>query len=65
MYATVRTYSGGPELADALVSHEADVKSLVSGIDGFNARHPRFGLPQSLRYCLPASTKIPNGEGKK
>ena len=23
MYATVRTYSGGPELADALVSHEA------------------------------------------
>ena len=37
MYATVRMYSGGPELADALVSHEADVKSLVSGIDGFNA----------------------------
>ena len=37
MYATVRTYSGGPELADALVSHEADVKSLISGIDGFKA----------------------------
>ena len=37
MYATVRTYSGSPELADALVSHEADVKSLISGIDGFKA----------------------------
>lgn len=37
MYATVRSYSGGPELADALVAHEADVKSLVSGIDGFSA----------------------------
>ena len=37
MYATVRSYSGGPELADALVGNEADVKSLVSGIDGFRA----------------------------
>jgi hypothetical protein len=37
MYATVRTYSAGPEFADALVSNEADVKSLLSGIDGFNA----------------------------
>ena len=37
MYATVRTYSGGSGLADALVSQEADVKSLVSGIDGFRA----------------------------
>ncbi len=37
MYATVRTYSGSAELADALVSHEADVKSLISGIDGFKA----------------------------
>jgi heme-degrading monooxygenase HmoA len=37
MYATVRTYSGSPELADALVSNEADVKSLISEIDGFNA----------------------------
>ncbi len=37
MYATVRTYSGSPELADALVSHEADVKSLITGIDGFKA----------------------------
>ena len=37
MYASVRTYSGGSELADALVSHEADVKSLITGIDGFKA----------------------------
>jgi len=36
MYATVRTYSS-PELADALVSREGDVKSLISGIDGFRA----------------------------
>ena len=37
MHATVRTYSAGPELADALVSREGDVKSLISGIDGFKA----------------------------
>ena len=37
MYATVRTYSTSPEMADALVSNEADVKSLISGIDGFHA----------------------------
>jgi heme-degrading monooxygenase HmoA len=37
MYATVRTYSAGHELADALVSHEADVRSLISEIDGFKA----------------------------
>ncbi len=37
MYATVRTYSAGHELADALVSNEAAVKSLLSGIDGFRS----------------------------
>jgi heme-degrading monooxygenase HmoA len=37
MYATVRTYSSSPELADALVRNEADVKSLIGGIDGFRA----------------------------
>ena len=37
MHATVRTYAAGPELADALVSHAGDVKSLISGIDGFKA----------------------------
>ena len=34
MYATIRSYSGS-QIADALVQHEDDVKSLVSGIDGF------------------------------
>jgi heme-degrading monooxygenase HmoA len=37
MYATIRTYSASPEMADALVSNEADVKSLLSEIRGFNA----------------------------
>jgi hypothetical protein len=37
MYATVRTYSSGPALADALVRNEADVKSLIRGIEGFKA----------------------------
>ncbi len=37
MFATVRTYSASPKLADALVSREADVKSLISGIAGFKA----------------------------
>ena len=37
MHATVRTYSAAPELADALVGRASDVKSLISGIDGFKA----------------------------
>jgi heme-degrading monooxygenase HmoA len=37
MFATVRTYSAGHELADALVSNAAAVKSLISGIDGFKS----------------------------
>ena len=37
MYATVRTYSGASELADALVGKAADVKSLISEIAGFKA----------------------------
>jgi len=37
MYATVRTYSTGHELADGLVKNEAAVKSLISGIAGFKA----------------------------
>ena len=37
MYANVRSYSGGSALPDALVSNAADVKSLLSGIDGFKA----------------------------
>ena len=37
MYASVRRYATGPELADALASNEAEVKSLITGIDGFKA----------------------------
>jgi heme-degrading monooxygenase HmoA len=37
MYATVRTYSAGSELADALVGSSSAVKELISGIDGFKA----------------------------
>jgi heme-degrading monooxygenase HmoA len=37
MYATVRTYSGSSDLADALVEKESDVKRLISAIDGFRA----------------------------
>ncbi len=37
MYATVRSYSTGPDLADALAASEDEVKSLISGIDGFEA----------------------------
>jgi hypothetical protein len=37
MYATVRTYSDNAALADALVSNEADVTSLLGAIDGFRA----------------------------
>jgi hypothetical protein len=37
MHATIRNYSGGGALADALVEHEADIRSLITGIDGFRA----------------------------
>jgi heme-degrading monooxygenase HmoA len=37
MFATVRTYSSGPAQADALVENEAQVTSLISGIEGFKA----------------------------
>ena len=37
MYATVRTYSGSTELADALVAHAGAVEQLISGIDVFKA----------------------------
>jgi hypothetical protein len=37
MYATIRAYTGSHELADALVANEAEVKRLISGIDGFKA----------------------------
>ena len=37
MYAMVRTYSVAPGLAEQLVGHADEVKSLISGIDGFQA----------------------------
>jgi hypothetical protein len=37
MYATVRTYSGSSDLADALVENESDIKRLIGAIDGFRA----------------------------
>jgi hypothetical protein len=37
MYATVRNYAGMEGMADALVEHEDDVKSLITAIDGFRA----------------------------
>jgi heme-degrading monooxygenase HmoA len=37
MYATIRNYAGNSGLADALVEHEAEVRGIVSGIDGFQA----------------------------
>jgi heme-degrading monooxygenase HmoA len=37
MYLTLRNYSGSPDLVDALVEREADVKSLITGIDGFKS----------------------------
>jgi hypothetical protein len=37
MYATVRRYAGGADLADALVEREGEVRDLISGIGGFVA----------------------------
>jgi hypothetical protein len=37
MYASVRTYAGNTELADALVENESEVKRIISEIDGFKA----------------------------
>jgi hypothetical protein len=37
MHATVRVYAGSPELADALVERESDIKALISTIGGFEA----------------------------
>jgi len=36
MYVTIRSYAG-QELADALVSRESDVKSVIGGVDGVKA----------------------------
>jgi hypothetical protein len=37
MHATVRSYGGVPEFADALKANEGEVKRLLEGIPGFRA----------------------------
>jgi heme-degrading monooxygenase HmoA len=37
MHVTIRRYSGNPELADALVARQSEVRDLITGIDGFQA----------------------------
>jgi hypothetical protein len=37
MYASIRKYTTGSEFADALVENEGEVRSLITGIDGFRA----------------------------
>jgi nitrite reductase/ring-hydroxylating ferredoxin subunit len=37
MHVTIRRYSGSPELADALVARQSEVRDLITGIDGFQA----------------------------
>ena len=37
MYATVRTYTGSRDFADALVENESEVRRLIEGIGGFHA----------------------------
>ena len=36
MYVTIRSYSGS-ELADALATHESDIRQVIEAIDGFRA----------------------------
>jgi hypothetical protein len=37
MYASVRTYAGNPDLADALAERQDDIKQVMGGINGFKA----------------------------
>jgi hypothetical protein len=37
VYATVRSYTGSSELADALVENQDEVKRMMSAIDGFRS----------------------------
>ena len=37
MYSSIRKYTTGSEFADALVENESEVRSLITGIDGFRA----------------------------
>jgi hypothetical protein len=37
MHATIRTYSGGSDLADVLGERQDEVRDLIASIDGFRA----------------------------
>jgi hypothetical protein len=37
VYVTVRNYAGGREFADALVSHQDEIREILTGIEGFRA----------------------------
>jgi hypothetical protein len=37
VYVTVRNYTGGRSFADALVSHQDEIREILTGIDGFRA----------------------------
>jgi hypothetical protein len=39
MHATIRTYAGNHQLADALAARLGDVEPIMSAIPGFNAYH--------------------------
>jgi hypothetical protein len=37
MYATLRRYTGNPDLATKLLAHRKDIESLIRGVKGFEA----------------------------
>ena len=37
MYATLRKYTGNPDLAAKLLKHRKDIESLIRGVKGFEA----------------------------
>jgi hypothetical protein len=37
MYVSIRAYQGSTELADVLVENEAEIRTVIGGIDGFQA----------------------------
>jgi heme-degrading monooxygenase HmoA len=39
MYASVRTYAGNRDLADALAQRADDIRQVIGGINGFRAYH--------------------------
>jgi hypothetical protein len=37
MHAVIRNYAGGAALAEALAQHQDDIRTLLTGVDGFQA----------------------------